>query len=103
MRERSIGSWWRRFGERRAFQQTQVGLSRGFRAMHKVLSQMLDGDLGEAWPCRRAVRDRAEGGQKTTGERRAARRNWPGRTAEGRRRPCGATRAAKGGQKQAGS
>jgi hypothetical protein len=75
MRERSIRSWWPRFGERGAFQQTQVGLSRGFRAMHEVLSQMFEGNPGEAWPCRQAVRDRAEGGQKTSGKKRAARRN----------------------------
>jgi len=71
MSERSIGSWRQRFREPRAFQQTEVGLRRVFRAMHKVLSQMLDGDLGDAGPRRRAVR--------------------------------GATRAAKGEQKQAGS
>ena len=48
MSERSIGSWQRRISERRAFQQTQVGLRDGVRAMDKVLSQILEGELGRA-------------------------------------------------------
>jgi hypothetical protein len=48
MSERSIGSWRRRFSERRAFQQTQVGLRDGVRAMDKVFSQIFDGELGPA-------------------------------------------------------
>ena len=89
MSERSIGSCWRRFREHRAFQQTKVGLRDGVRAMGKVLSQMPDGELGPAWPHKRAGRYGAEGGPKRSSHGLSQRGNSAGRTAEGRRRPCG--------------
>ena len=101
MRERSIGSWRRRFSERLAFQQTEVGLRDGVRAMDKVLSQILEGELGRAWPRSRAGRCGAEGERKIGRRRHSQLRNSAGGMAEGRRGPCAqAAREELGGSER---
>ena len=56
MSERSTRSCRWRFSERWAFQQTQVGLRDRVRAMGKVVSQIVDGELGPSRPPRREGR-----------------------------------------------
>jgi hypothetical protein len=103
MSERSIESWRLRFRERRAFQQTEVGLRDGGRAMGKALSQILDGEQDPVGTRGRAGRFGAEGELKMSRWRCSQRRHFAGGRAEGRRRPCGASRAAEAGRIRAGS
>jgi hypothetical protein len=101
MSERSIGSLrWRLQG---ASGFPANGSWTTGRAMGKALSQILDGEQGPARARGCAGRFGAEGELKMSRWRRSQRRHSAGGRAEGRRRPCGASRAAEAGRIRAGS
>jgi hypothetical protein len=101
MSGRSIRSWRWRLSERRAFQQTEVGLRDGDRAMGKALTQILDEEQDPARARGCAGRFVAEGELKMSSWKLFQTRHSVGGRAEGRRLPCGqAARQRLGGCEQ---